>query len=149
MTIWTRLTVECRLVDACHTLRQLKVHGHLWPREARTAWPDCVRDYWEWFAELVGKDASDVGSELYMVPAPSPISIDRMDEAFIWIGYVDSTMTRRIVWRTALTKAYRPYGAISATARFTGWHRDTVRKHWRGGLESIATRLNGGSADND
>jgi hypothetical protein len=121
---WTPTLVEERLEEAADTLRRLpavKVQGYF------STWPPVIRDFWEAFGW------NEVRVRL---GPPSPAAIDRMDEALIWLSWLEPDDTR-LVW----LRACRVHWKL-ITWRF-GVSRTTAWRNWVAALVSIASRLNG------
>jgi len=123
---WDADAVEARLREAADTIRRLRVAG-VWPAGYRSAWPDVIRDFWDVF----GYHETEVRS-----PPPSPRAIGRMDEAMIWLTFVDAPLDRRIVWAKAFKLGNRKVAMI------TGQSRETVRRRYKRALAGIVEALN-------
>jgi len=122
---WTASLVEERLAEAADVLDRLpeqRIQGFF------STWPPIVRDYWEAY----GRHAPELRR-----PWPSPAAIDRMDEAFEWLRWLDP-VDARILWMRA---EKNPWKAICWHA---GMARATAHRHWIYGLSVIAWRLQGG-----
>lgn len=124
MAEWTPALVEQRLVEAADTLRRLppvKVQGHA------SSWPPVVRDFWEAY----GWEEAEV-----RLGPPAAAAIDRMDETFGWLRWLEPD-DARLVWARA---DRAPWKAICW--RF-GIARATACRRWEYALSLIAWRLRG------
>ena len=124
---WTPKLVEERLEEAADTLRRLpavKVQGFV------CTWPPIVRDFWEAFG----------WNEVQPRPgSPSPAAIDRMDETFRWLHWLDPDEVR-LVWLRAEGVRWK-----LISHRF-GINRSTAWRHWTFALIKVAGFLNGARA---
>ena len=123
-THWTPLLVEERMVEAAEVLSRLpetRLRGYF------GTWPPVVRE----FRESFGWHETQLRR-----PRPSPAAIDRMDEAFTWLPWLDP-IDARIVW---LRASGEPWKVICWKV---GMARTAAHQHWMFGLCVIAWRLNG------
>jgi len=123
---WDADAVEAQLREAADTIRRLRVAG-VWPAGYWSAWPDVIRDFWDVF----GYHETEVRSS-----PPSPRAISRMDEAMIWLTFIDAPLDRRIVWAKAFKLGNRKVATI------TGQSRETVRRRHKRALAGIVEALN-------
>ena len=124
MTTWSPEQVEVRLAEAADVLSRLpeeRLQGFV------SAWPEVVRSFWESYG---------MQEPILKRPWPSPASIDRMEEAMIWVQFL-APEDARLVWTRA---EGTPWKAICW--RF-GIARATADRRWRYGLAVICLRLNG------
>jgi hypothetical protein len=120
---WTASLVEERMVEAADTLKRLpeeRVRGYF------STWPPVIRDYWEAFGR------EDV--RLRRGP-PSAAAITRMDEAMIWLAWLE-TIDTRIVWLRASGERWK------TICWKVGLQRSSAHEHWLYALCVIAWRLN-------
>lgn len=120
---WTASLIEERMVEAADTLKRLpeeRVRGYF------STWPAVIRDYWEAFGR------EDV--RLRRGP-PSPGAIDRMDEAMIWLTWLE-TIDARIVWLRASGDRWK------TICWKVGLQRSSAHEHWLYALCVMAWRLN-------
>ena len=121
---WTPKLVEERFEEAADTLRRLpavKVQGYV------STWPPIVRDFWEAFG----------WNEVRVHPgSPSPAAIDRMDETFTWLRWLEPEETRLVWWRAEEVR-WKLISYRLGTCRTTAWRR------WVAALIKVAARLNG------
>jgi hypothetical protein len=83
------------------------------------------------FADLVGQEP-----ERMRLPSPSPAAITRMEEALVWLRWLE-VEDSKLVW----ARADRPAWKVICW-RF-GIARATANRRWQYGLGVIAWRLNG------
>jgi len=124
MTTWSPEQVEVRLAEAADVLSRLpeeRLQGFV------STWPEVVRSFWESYG---------MQEPILKRPWPSPASIDRMEEAMIWVQFL-APEDARLVWARA---EGTPWKALCW--RF-GIARATANRRWRYGLSVIALRLNG------
>ena len=122
---WTASLVEERLVEAADTLRRLpeqRIQGYF------GTWPPIVRDYWEAY----GREEV----RLRRGP-PSAAAIDRMDEALVWLSWLEP-IDARIVWLRASGERWK------VVCWQVGLARAAAHRHWLFALSVIAWRLAGG-----
>ena len=122
---WTASLVEERLVEAADTLKRLpepRMRGYT------GTWPSIVRDYWEAYGREEVK--------LRRGP-PQPGAIDRMDEALVWLSWLEPD-DARIVWLRASGERWK------AICWQVGLARAAAHRHWLFALSVIAWRLAGG-----
>jgi hypothetical protein len=121
---WTASLVEERMVEAADTLKRLpeeRIQGYF------STWPTVIRDYWEAFGR------EDVRLRR---PPPSAAAIDRMDEAMVWLTWLDA-IDARIVWLRASGERWK------TVCWKVGLARAAAHRHWLFALSVIAWRLNG------
>ena len=123
-THWTPKLVEARFEEAADTLRRLpsvKVQGYF------NTWPPVIRDFWEAFGR----------TEVRVRPAPpAPGAIDRMDETFTWLRWLEPEETR-LVWLRAEGVVWKLITYRLGVCRSTAW------RQWVAALIKVASRLNG------
>lgn len=120
---WTGKEVAEQLEEAIYTLKRLPPHT---VRGYRTIWPAIVYTTWELLAQ----------EKLPMRLGPPPAAaIDRMEETFRWIAWLE-VEERQMVWMRA---ANYPWRAVCT--RF-GMSRTTAWQHWTMAMLKIAHRLN-------
>lgn len=114
-----------RLVEAADTLERIKV-----PDIQRnvTRWPDVVQ---------AAIEASECNRGRRLKGPASPEAITRMDEALIWLGWLEKE-TQRIVWCRVEGLSWRRIAA------FAGLAPNTCRMRARAALVGLAERLNRG-----
>ena len=121
---WTPSLVEERLAEAADVLKRLpeeKVQGYF------SVWPEVVRSFW---------DSYGMNDPVMKRPWPSPRSIDRMDNALVWLQWLEP-IDARIVWGRAAGKRWKSICCIAGMGRTAAWER------WVMGLCVIAMKLNG------
>lgn len=120
---WTGKDVADQFEEAIKTLRRL-------PRPAmkgyRTLWPPIVYTAWEIMAQEK--------LPLRLGP-PSAIAIDRMEQTFNWIAWLE-VEERQIVWMRAANLPWRAVCRQFGVSRTTAWER------WTMAMLKIAHRLN-------
>ena len=124
MDSWTVRIVEQRLVEAADVMRRLpsvRVPGYF------NTWPKMVVE----FADRVGQQP-----EPMRLPPPSPSAISRMEEALLWLRWLE-LVDAKLVWARA---DRTPWKAICW--RF-GIARATANRRYEYGLSVISWRLNG------
>jgi hypothetical protein len=121
---WTGKEVSEQLEEAVRTLRRLPRHTVM---GYRTLWPPIIYTTWELLAQEK--------LPLRLGP-PSAQAIDRMEETFRWIVWLDVD-ERKMVW---LRAANYPWKVVCQ--RF-GMSRTTAWQHWTMAMLKIAHRLNG------
>jgi len=112
------------MVEAADTLKRLpeeRVRGYF------STWPPVIRDYWEAFGR------ADVRLRL---PPPSASAIDRMDEAMVWLAWLD-LVEAKIVWLRASGERWK------TVCWKVGLARTAAHQHWMYALCVISWRLNG------
>ena len=125
---WTPTLVEERLEEAADTLKRLpeeRVRGFF------GTWPPVVRDFWEAF----GRDEV----RLRRGP-PQPAAIDRMDEALVWLSWLEPD-DARIVWLRACRLPWKLVTWRIGLGRTAAW------QHWAAALITIAARLDGAAQE--
>lgn len=124
---WTVDEVVNRLREAGDTVRRLpKPRG---PAAYGSGWPDVVRDAREAYGYTEGR---------IRPAAPTPRSIDRLDEVFGWFTYLED---RRDEMR-AMWAAVGCGMSFSQTARITGVTRKTIRVRVWAAVQRIVDGLN-------
>ncbi len=121
---WTASLIEERMMEAADTLKRLpeeRVRGFF------GTWPPVIRDYWEAFGR------EDV--RLRRGP-PSPAAIDHMDEAMIWLTWLEVD-DARIVWLRASGERWK------TICWKVGLARSAAHERWMYALCVIVWRLNG------
>ena len=121
---WTRFTVKDRLETAVDVLDRLWVA--LGPNGIRSSWPPVVRatvESYGWHEAVVRR------------PPPHGREIDEMDEALIWLEWLDGR-DQKVVW-ARLNGA--PWWRIAQ--RF-GKSEGAVRIWFNKALDLVAVRLN-------
>src|SRR3546814_287056 len=116
---WTPRLIEDRLEEAALTVRRLppvKVQGH------RSSWPPIVRD----FHDAYGAEPATV-----RLGPPTAAAITRMDEAFVWLAWLEPD-DARLLWARACGLPWK-----LLTYRF-GASRTTLWRRWVAGLITIA-----------
>ena len=124
---WTPSLVEERLVEAADVLKRLpeeRVQGYF------SVWPEVVRSVY---------DAFGWHDPVLKRPWQSPASIDRMDETFRWLHWLDPDEVR-LVWLRAEGVRWK-----LISHRF-GINRSTAWRHWTFALIKVAGFLNGARA---
>lgn len=122
--LWTPKLIEERFEEAADTLRRLpedRVQGYF------STWPSIVRDT----REAYGWDDVRV-----RMPPPAPDAIDRMDETFTWLPWLEPD-DARLVWARAKGTRWKEICWRFGVGRTTAWER------WVAALCVIASRLNG------
>jgi hypothetical protein len=126
MDRWTVDMVEERLIEAASVVRRLppvRVPGHF------NTWPKMVVE----FADRVGQQP-----EPMRLPPPSPAAISRMEEALLWLRWLEVD-DAKLVWARANRTPWK------AVCWQFGIARSTANRRYRYGLSVIAWRLNGRS----
>ena len=123
---WTPKMVEARLEAAAFTLRRLPEPTI---QKRVTQWPPIIRDT----HEAYGWDEVRV-----RLGPPSPEAIDRMDEAFTWLQWLEPDESK-LVWLRACRVPWKLITWRFGIGRTTAWQR------WVAALMSVASRLNGGA----
>ena len=116
--------VEDRLVEAAAVMRRLpsvRVPGYF------NTWPKMVVE----FADRVGLE-----SEPMRLPPPSPAAITRMEEALLWLRWLEAD-DAKLVWARANRTEWK------AICWQFGIARATAHRRWQYGISVIAWRLNG------
>ena len=124
MDRWTVETVQMRLEDAAQVMRRLppvRVPGYF------NTWPKMMVE----FADRVGREPRPMRS-----PPPSTAAITRMEEALVWLRWLEGDDAKLVWARSDRT----PWKAICW--RF-GIGRATAHRRWQYGLSVVAWRLNG------
>lgn len=124
MAEWSARMVEERLREAADVLRRLpeeRIQGYF------STWPQIVHD----FADLVGQEPPRLRR-----PPPLPDAIDRMEQVFPWLGWLEPD-DGKLVWMRA---EGTPWKGICW--RF-GIGRATAHRRWDYALSLIAWRLDG------
>jgi hypothetical protein len=124
MDSWTAKMVEERLAEAASVMRRLpavRVPGYF------NTWPRTVVE----FADRVGQEP-----ERMRLPPPSSAAITRMEQAVLWLRWLEVDDAKLVWARSGGT----PWKAI--TWRF-GIARATAHRRWQYGLSVIAWKLNG------
>jgi hypothetical protein len=93
-------------------------------------WPSVIRDFWEAFGWHQVR---------VRLGPPSAAAIDRMDEALVWLGWLEPD-DARVVWMRASGKRWKNI------CWKVGLQRSAAHQHWLYALALIAWRLNGGRA---
>jgi hypothetical protein len=120
---WTASEIADRFEEAIYTLKRLpkpKVQGY------HNMWPPIVYTTWELLAQE---------KKPFRLGPPLPKAIDRMEQTFVWIGWLEED-ERKMVW---LRAARLPWRVICA--RF-GVCKNTAAHRWTVALVKIAHRLN-------
>ena len=121
---WTTDEVANRFHEAAITARRLppvRVQGYF------NTWPSMIVE----FADRVGQQP-----EPMRLPPPSPAAISRMEEALLWLRWLEVD-DAKLVWERA---DRRPWKAICWQF---GIARATAHRRYQYGLSVIAWRLNG------
>jgi hypothetical protein len=127
MDSWTVEMVEERLIEAAAVMRRLpsvRVPGYF------NTWPKMVVE----FADRVGQQPKPL-----RLPPPSPSAITRMEEALLWLRWLE-VEDSKLVWAPA---DRTPWKAICWQF---GVARATANRRYQYGLSAIAWRLNGRKA---
>lgn len=116
--------IEDRFEEAARTLRRLPEEK---PQGYFNVWPPVVRTAWEILA---------------MEPQPlrllaTPQAIDRMEECFDWLFWLDPEEAR-VVWLRAEGVRWKPICRRLGVSRATAW------RWWAGALIKISHRLRAG-----
>lgn len=116
--------IEDRFEEAARTLRRLPEEK---PQGYFNVWPPVVRTAWEILA---------------MEPQPlrllaTPQAIDRMEECFDWLFWLDPEEAR-LVWLRAEGVRWKPICRRLGVSRATAW------RWWAGALIKISYRLRAG-----
>lgn len=116
--------IEDRFEEAARTLRRLPEEK---PQGYFNVWPPVVRTAWEILA---------------MEPQPlrllaTPQAIDRMEECFDWLFWLDPEEAR-VVWLRAEGVRWKPICRRLGVSRATAW------RWWAGALIKISYRLRAG-----
>ncbi|WP_085442551.1 DUF6362 family protein [Magnetofaba australis] len=119
---WTPKQVIDRLEEAAKTLRRLPETG---PMGLRASWPEVLHDYWDAYGWSKAKTR---------LGPPSPDAIDRMDECFEWLRWLEPDAAK-LVW----ARACRVNWKIICAKR--GEHRSTAWRYWSVAILKIATKL--------
>src|SRR3546814_10177523 len=93
----------------------------------RSSWPPIVRDF---------HDASGAEPATVRLGPPTAAAITRMDEAFVWLAWLEPD-DARLLWARACGLPWK-----LLTYRF-GASRTTLWRRWVAGLITIASRLRG------
>ena len=118
------LVIEERFEEAIRTLRRLQV-SHTHPMEYFSTWPDIV--YTEW--EVLQQDKLPL-----RLGPPTPQAIDRMEEVFDWLEWLE-VAERHLIW-------WRAKGVYWKTiCDEMGCCRQTVWRKWAFALYKISYRL--------
>lgn len=131
MPEWTPKLVEERLEEAALVMKRLppvRVPGYF------NTWPKMVVE----FADLVGQEPGRI-----RLPPPAPDAISRMDEALLWLRWlepVDAKIVwlrsnrepwKTVCWTVGLARAAanerRLYALCLIAWRLNGWHRPSIR----------------------
>ena len=127
MAEWTASRVEEWLEAAANVLKRLpeeRVRGYA------SAWPPIVHDL---------ADQAEQEPVALRRPPPSASAITRMDEAMVWLAWLDPT-DAKLVWLRASGHRWK------AVCWKLGISRATAHRHWLYALSVIAWRLNAGFA---
>jgi hypothetical protein len=121
---WTLKLVEARLEEAADTLRRLpeqRIRGYV------GSWTPVIRE----FCEAYG------WHEVPMrLGPPQAAAIDRMDEALLWLSWLDRDDVR-LVWSRACGVPWKLITGRLGVGRTTAWRR------WVAALITISARLEG------
>lgn len=123
---WTRQLVKRRFEEAIYTLKRLEM-PHLKPKGYFNTWPEIKRTV----LEILQGDKG----ELKLGP-PSPRAIDRMDETFGWICWVDDREARHVIWLRAANVPWKLIQEKRGYGRTHGWELQ------KAALDNIAGILN-------
>ncbi|MGQ0665167.1 MAG: DUF6362 family protein [Pseudomonadota bacterium] len=107
--------------DMLRRLPAVKVQGYF-----RT-WPPVIRDFWEAFGW------HEVRVRL---GPPQAAANDRMDEALIWLSWLEPD-DARLVWLRACAVYWKLITWRLGVGRTTAW------RHWVAALGTVASRLDG------
>jgi hypothetical protein len=124
MPEWTPKQVEERLEEAALVMKRLppvRVPGYF------NTWPKMVVE----FADMVGQEP--VRTRL---PPPSPGAISQMEEALMWLRWLEP-IDAKILWLRATGTRWKPI------CWQVGLERAAAHEHFRYALCVIAWRLNG------
>jgi predicted DNA-binding protein (UPF0251 family) len=113
--------IEDRFEEAARTLRRLPEEK---PQGYFSVWPAIVRTTWEIMAM----------ERQPMVVWATPQSIDRMDECFAWLFWLEPEEAR-IVWMRAERMRWKPICRRLGVSRATAW------RWWAAALIKISHRL--------
>ncbi len=119
---WTASRVAHRLEDAAATMQRLppvRVQGYV------SSWPPIVREYWDAF----GWDEMKV-----RLGPPSAVAIDQMDEAFVWLHWLEPDAAR-IAWLRACKMPWKALTMRMGMGRTRAW------QEWVAALQTIAVRV--------
>lgn len=122
MNSWTIEMVEERLVEAADVMRRLppvRVPGYF------STWPRALVE----FADLVGQQP-----EPMRLPPPSPAAISRMEEALLWLRWLEVD-DAKLVWARANGERWK------SICWKIGLTRSAAHLHWRYALAVIVLRL--------
>ena len=119
---WTEKDVAGQFEDAVSTLRKLppvRVQGYF------NAWPEIIRTP----EEIAACEPMPLRLRA------TPDAISRMDEALIWLSWVEA-LERKLIWGRAAKKPWRVICCEVGYSRAVAW------KKWQAGLRKIVKRLN-------
>ncbi len=121
---WTESMIAERFEEAVRTLRRLEV-PHTKPMGYFSTWPPIVYTAWEIMAQ----------EKLPMrLGPPAADAIDRMDETFRWLSWLE-VEERNLVWWRAVKKPWKPICGYLGVSRTKAWEM------WVMALVKIAHRL--------
>lgn len=126
---WTPSLIEERFVEAADVMKRLpnvRIPGHF------NTWPAMMAE----FADLIGREP-----ERLRRGPPAPDAISRMDEALMWLRWLDP-VDAKIVWLRASGQRWKEI------CYKVGLARAAANEHWLYALCVMAFRLNGRSPAN-
>lgn len=124
--LWTAEAVAARLEEAAQALRRLPRPKEIRHLKGRwSLWPEVVRQ---------ASEAYGYGEPERVVIPPSAREIDRMDEAVVWLLWLEKREAK-LVWLRCSGIAWRDLEYV--------FHRNTrtLQRWYRGALETVALRL--------
>lgn len=123
---WTEDMVEDRFKEAVRTLRRLYVPGTK-PQGYFNGWPDMVYTAWE--LEMQEKLPLRLGP-------PAADAIDRMNETFEWLSWLDRVDERKIITMRAQGMRWKSITAALGCGRTHGW------EIYKNALNKIVKKIN-------
>ncbi|MDA0782399.1 MAG: DUF6362 family protein [Proteobacteria bacterium] len=123
---WTKEIVIERFEEAVRTLKRWHVPGTK-PKGYFVGWPEIVYTAWE--REMQDKLPLRRG-------APPAGEIDRMDETFRWLCYLDRVDERKVIVMKAEKKRWKTILPVIGCGRTHGW------EIYQNALNKIVIKLN-------
>ncbi len=117
------LMVIERFEESVRTMRRLQI-PHLVPMGYFSTWPPIIRTVWE---QMLGETLP------MRLGPPSPAAIDRMEETFDWICWLDEE-ERKIIWLRAAKVRWK------VICWQTGYGKTKARDIWRKALCKIVDK---------
>lgn len=119
----TEKDIAARFEEAVYTLKRLP---RVYVQGYHSLWPPIVYTTWEIMAQE---------KKPFRLGPPQPDAIDRMEDVFVWIGWLDQD-DRHLVWMRAARLPWRMVCMRIGVSKTVAWQR------WTAALLKVATRIN-------